>query len=159
MWKLALIGKRKRITKTRIYKILHPLRRNGYREGEGEGCKSTSQWMLEPIPPQSLWAICFLGGSCPRGMEELDSTSSDKGVTGQWSSALPERRRAVWTLLCEVPLLTTSAQEESRLPGLNPEQPSAPEQFHQKVAVLGQNHTVSSQTQQVSACCMQTVDR
>lgn len=56
-------------------------------------------------------------------MEELDSTSSDKGVTGQWSSALPESRRAAWTLLCEVPLLTTSTQEESQLPDLNSEQP------------------------------------
>lgn len=52
MWKLALIGKRKRITKIRIYKILHPLRRNGYEEGgergRGASLPASGCWNLSP---------------------------------------------------------------------------------------------------------------
>lgn len=53
------------------YKILHPLRRNGYREGEGEGCKSTSQWMLEPIPRRAYELSAFWEVAVPEEWRNL----------------------------------------------------------------------------------------
>lgn len=95
----------------------------------------------------------------PEEWKSLVRRSGGKGATGQWSSVLPESRRAVWTL-CEAPVLPMSAQEESLLPDLNRVQPfSTGAVPPEGGSVRSEPHGQFPNPAQMSACCMQTVVR
>lgn len=120
----------------------------------------TGRWMGNPSPCH-FWLICFLGCHCPRGMEELITRSSGMGATDWWSSVLPESSGARWRFcvgfpsmdLCPGGILTFWAEPRNS--------PSAPGQFYQKVAVLGQTHMVSSYNQHkwAPAVCRQVAEQ
>lgn len=143
-WKLALLGKRKMIAKISLYKILHLLRREGYWGGGVQVCQPMN------------------AGTHPHAASEL-SAFWEVAVPGEWKSLIacvvvrgPQANGALCSLKAEElrgPFCVRFLYCQP-LPRRNPcflirtlNSPSAPEQFHQKVAVLGQNHTVSSQTQ------------
>lgn len=141
--KLALIVKNKRVTEVSIWKVLCPLVGwEGHWPGEVGGSLPASGWWNPS--PCCFWAICFLECSCPGGMEELVTGSGGMGTTGWWSSVLPESRGARWPFCVRFPFHRPRPGRNSSLLSWTRNSPSAPKMFYQKVAVLGQNHTVSS---------------